>query len=287
MFSKIKVGNLLIIFIILFAALFAFFLTLSSCGTSKNQISSFSIYTSLEPIKFLIDNISGGEIPVGTLIKPGSDPHTFEISAKQLSDLIKSKAYFSIDLPFEKTLIDKIKRQNKNFKVYQLFKEEEGDEDVHIWLSISKIKQVSENILSSIIELYPEKKDIYKENYNNLLNKLDNLNDIVRFNIESSNIKSFLVFHPALTYFANDYGLNQISIENEGKVPSGSYLLEISKKIKKDNIRFIFVQEEFPIEQISQFVKDNNLEVVKIEILNYNLFDTLLKISEIFTKYKK
>jgi zinc transport system substrate-binding protein len=282
----LKKGNLLVIstFLTILITLFLFFF---SCASNSSQKNGFAIYTSIEPIRFLIDNLTGGEIATQTLIKPGADPHTFEISASQLSEILKAKAYFSIDIPFELTMIDKIKKQNKNFKVYKLYENSKPDEDIHIWLSINKIKEISGKILNSLIELYPDKKDIFNQNYNILINKLNGLNDTLKFNIESSNIKSFLVFHPSLTYFAADYGLNQISIENEGKVPSGNYLIDVNKRIKEDKISFIIVQPEFPVEQISQFVKDNKLDVVTVDILNYNLFDTLIKISEIFVKYRK
>ncbi len=259
---------------------------LFSCQTKSNQSNNISIFTSVEPIKFLIDNITGGDIYVDTLVKPGVDPHTFEISAKQLADIVKSKAYFSIDFPFEITLTEKIKKQNKNFKIYKLYINEDQVEDAHVWLSISKIKDITEKILQSLVELYPDKKDIFQENYNILLNKLDQIDEAIRFNIENSGFKAFLIFHPALTYFAQDYGLTQIAIEHEGKIPTGQHLAEIDKEIKVNKISFILVQPEFPVEQISQFIKDNNLKVYSVNLLNYNVLDTLLKISEIFIQNK-
>lgn len=33
-----------------------------------------------------------------------------------------------------------------------------------------------------------------------------------------------MIYHPALSYFARDYGLNQISIEEGGKEPSPAHL---------------------------------------------------------------
>ena len=54
-----------------------------------------------------------------------------------------------------------------------------------------------------------------------------------------------MVFHPAWTYFAKDYGLEQVSIEEGGKEPGPRALQRISEKGKKLEIKVIFVQKQF------------------------------------------
>lgn len=277
---KIMLKKLLILKLILLLILLSF-----SCSKSLEQNTKVDVYTSIPPIQFLIDNITGGNLVSKTILKPGSDPHTFEITPKEIALILKSKLYISIDLPFENILVEKIQKQNKNFKLILAYKN--NSEDIHLWTSITKIKILSENIFNALAELYPESKDLYASNYKNFLEKLNNLDIAIKFNIDSSKIKDFLIIHPALTYFAEDYGLFQISIEEEGKVTSTADLIEISKKIKEKSIRFIFIQPEFPEKQIEQFIKDNKLEPITIDILAYNIFDTLLKVSEAFVLYKK
>lgn len=277
---KIILKKLLILKLILLLILLSF-----SCSKSLEQNTKVDVYTSIPPIQFLIDNITGGNLVSKTILKPGSDPHTFEITAKEIDLILKSKLYISVDLPFENILIEKLRKQNKNFKLTIAYKN--NNEDIHLWTSITRIKILCENIFNALAELNPENKDLYASNYKNFLEKLNNLDFAIKYNIDSSKIKDFLIIHPALTYFAEDYGLNQISIEEEGKVTSTADLIEISKKIKEKNIRFIFIQPEFPEKQIEQFIKDNKLEPVTIDILGYNIFDTLLKVSETFVLYKK
>ena len=267
--------------ITIFALLFIFFiLAISNISCSKNNIDKNSIYTSMDPIKFIIDNIKSDEINVGTIMKPGSDPHTFEISPKDISLILNSYAYLKIGIPFEENIVDKINKQNKKFNIISIY--ENGNNDPHIWLSVKIINVLAENILNELTKLYPQNKSIFDDNYKIFIDKLNQIEKSIRFNIESSKIKSFLIIHPALTYFADDYGLTQIPIEEEGKVPTGSDLIELSKKIKEDKIRFIFSQPEFPSRQVSQFIKDNDLKEYNINFLDYNIFNTLILISEIF-----
>jgi len=267
--------------ITIFALLFIFFiLAISNISCSKNNIDKNTIYTSMDPIKFIIDNIKSDEINVGTIMKPGSDPHTFEISPKDISLILNSYAYLKIGIPFEENIVDKINKQNKKFNIISIY--ENGNNDPHIWLSVKIINVLAENILNELTKLYPQNKSIFDDNYKIFIDKLNQIEKSIRFNIESSKIKSFLIIHPALTYFADDYGLTQIPIEEEGKIPTGNDLIELSKKIKEDKIRFIFSQPEFPSRQVSQFIKDNDLKEYNINFLDYNIFNTLILISEVF-----
>ena len=267
--------------ITIFVLLFIFFiLAISNISCRKNIIDKNTIYTSMDPIKFIIDNIKSDEINVGTIMKPGSDPHTFEISPKDISLILNSYAYLKIGIPFEENIVDKINKQNKKFNIISIY--ENGNNDPHIWLSVKIINVLAENILNELTKLYPQNKSIFDDNYKIFIDKLNQIEKSIRFNIESSKIKSFLIIHPALTYFADDYGLTQIPIEEEGKIPTGNDLIELSKKIKEDKIRFIFSQPEFPSRQVSQFIKDNDLKEYNINFLDYNIFNTLILISEVF-----
>lgn len=54
-----------------------------------------------------------------------------------------------------------------------------------------------------------------------------------------------MIFHPNLGYLARDYGLEEISVEYEGKEPPPSRLKYLIDRARKDNIKIIFVQKEY------------------------------------------
>ena len=45
--------------------------------------------------------------------------------------------------------------------------------------------------------------------------------------LHSLDNKTFIIYHPALTYLANEYGLTQLCIEMDGKEPSPAQLKEL------------------------------------------------------------
>jgi zinc transport system substrate-binding protein len=49
--------------------------------------------------------------------------------------------------------------------------------------------------------------------------------------------RSFLIYHPAMGYFARDYGLTQISVEIDGKSPTTSNMRRVVDLARQDDIK--------------------------------------------------
>ena len=57
--------------------------------------------------------------------------------------------------------------------------------------------------------------------------------------------RHFLVFHPSWAYFARDYGLEQVSIEVDGKSPRPMDLARTIARAREMGVRTVFVQKQF------------------------------------------
>lgn len=73
-----------------------------------------------------------------------------------------------------------------------------------------------------------------------------------------------MIYHPALSYFARDYGLHQISIEEGGKEPSPAHLKELIDLCKAEDVRVIFVQPEFDKRNAETIAQQTGTKVVPI-----------------------
>jgi hypothetical protein len=71
------------------------------------------------------------------------------------------------------------------------------------------------NIYEGLIQIDPQGADFYRENLEAFLGELDALDRYISESFEGFANRYFLVFHPALGYFARDYNLNQLAIERE------------------------------------------------------------------------
>ena len=95
---------------------------------------------------------------------------------------------------------------------------------------------------------------------------------------------TFMIYHPALTYLARDYGLTQIAIENEGKEPSAKHLAHIIKQAENEGLKHIFYQSEFPASSVEIICKDINATAVEINPLEEDIFTNIRHIVTLITE---
>jgi zinc transport system substrate-binding protein len=89
-----------------------------------------------------------------------------------------------------------------------------------------------------------------------------------------------MIYHPALSYFARDYGLHQISIEEGGKEPSPAHLKEIIEVCKTEKVRIVFIQPEFDRRNAEVMAKETGTRIVPINPLSYNWEEEMIKIAK-------
>ncbi len=280
--------------ILIFSALF--FLMQSSCSGPAQKDPEPSIMVSILPQKYLVERITGENYRVNVLVPPGASAETYEPTPRQMQDVANSAIYFRIGyMEFENTVIRNLQRQNSSLKFVNTAEGvdliaseiiDHGDHvhlsgvDPHIWLSIPAVKIQLDNIVNAIIEVDPENSRVYQDNYNIFVEELDELH--AGFTEKLSDIKrrTFLIFHPALGYFARDYDLNQVSIEQEGKNPTAANMRKIVDIAREEGIRDVFIQMEFERDNATAITRELGGNVVEIDPLSENWMGNMKLIAE-------
>ncbi|MBA2176452.1 zinc ABC transporter substrate-binding protein [Halobacillus locisalis] len=74
-------------------------LILSACGeerstsTETSSDEALSIYTTVYPVQFFTEQIAGDSVEVTSILPPGTDPHTFEPTTKEMVKLAEADAF--------------------------------------------------------------------------------------------------------------------------------------------------------------------------------------------------
>jgi len=89
-----------------------------------------------------------------------------------------------------------------------------------------------------------------------------------------------------LSYFARDYGLKQISMEDEGKEPSPAQLKKMIETCRKENIHVIFVQQEFDTRNARIIADELELDIIPIQPLSYDWPTEMIHIAQSLTPNK-
>ncbi|MDD4109666.1 MAG: zinc ABC transporter substrate-binding protein [Prolixibacteraceae bacterium] len=278
--------------------LFTIPVLLFACNAKKDRSDSQSkpvVTVSIIPQKTFVEKIAGSDFDINVLIPPGASPATYTILPSQLKSISRSLVWFRIGhIGFEYSWKDKIGQANKNMLIVDLsqgidliadMQEQHGDHihidgiDPHIWLSPELVKKMSLRIAEVLIELNPDKKDVYTENYRKFKQEIEQLDMDIKNALKEYKGKHFLTFHPSLGYYAREYGLFQHSLESEGKEPTPQHMASIVKLARQNNIRVIFIQEEFDSDHARVFAEEIDGNIIKVSPLSPDWAGNLLKLT--------
>lgn len=249
-----------------------------------------TVTVTIEPFRYFVEQIAGNDVNVNVMVPAGSSPETYEPTPQQMVDLSQSVFYFKVgQIGFEKTWMKKLQQNAPDMKVIdtsagiRMLKTQSGNIDPHTWMSIKSADIITSNIAKALMDKYPEKAEEYKKRLRdfrkNKLDKLQNEIDNYLSNIKGEKLKSFVIYHPTLTYFAKENGLKQYAIE-EGREPSITQLKELIQRAKSEGINIIFVQKEFSNRNIQVFIDATHSKAVEINPLSYDWEGQMLLITK-------
>ncbi len=159
--------------------------------------------------------------------------------------------------------------------------------DPHIWLSPKRVKVMIEDIKDKLIELNPENKEVYEKNSSDYIEKLNEVDNEIELILKGLEKKSFIIYHPAFGYFADDYGIEMVAIEESGKEATVKRLQHVIDLANAEGIKVIFYQAEFDSQQAETIAQEIGGEVVKVEPLSSDYLENLKKIANTFKEVLK
>jgi zinc transport system substrate-binding protein len=151
--------------------------------------------------------------------------------------------------------------------------------DPHIWLSPMQVKKQVDVIATTLAQEDPANADVYNTNAQTFKEELDTLHDEIEAELSTLKTDKLMVFHPAWGYFADEYGLEQIAIEQSGKEPTAQELQHIIEVAKEEEIKVIFVQSQFNKEIAESIAEEVGAVVVSINPLSDDYINNLRNVA--------
>lgn len=271
------------------------------CCISSFAFAKLNTVVSIVPQKIFLEAIGGEFVNVEVMVLPGKDPHSYEPKPSQMKAIGEAKVYFTIGIEFEEAWMKKFKNQNKTMKIVDSsagikklemkehgHKEEKGYDshkhaglDPHVWTSPENIKVIAKNILEALVTEDSTHQEQYKANYLNLLAKVDATDAKIKELLKEVKPGSkFMVFHPAWGYFAQYYGLEQVTIEVAGKEPKPKVLARIMEEAKEEGVKAIFTQPEFSDKSAKQIADELKINVIKASNLSPNWDESFIALAK-------
>ena len=281
-----------------------FCLLLNAVAENKRSVVFVSIGPQLESVR----RIGGGAVDVHAMLPAGLNPETFSPDARAMSALARANAYVTIGVPFEKTIIAKIRASFPNLKIVDgrtgmSFRRmeggahhhhgehqdhddndhdhEAGEDDPHVWLSIENMKCHARMVAAVLAEVFPDTEhaaiDARTAEY---LRELDALSAELKAKLARLRGTEAVVYHPAFGYFLDDHGICQKAVELEGKEPGARYLGTVIREAKREGIRVIFVQPQFNVKAAEVLSHEIGGKVLPFDPLPNEYCDGLRRLAD-------
>lgn len=267
------------------------------------------ITVTIEPLRYFTEAIAGDRFTVVSMVPKGTSPETYDPTPQQLMDLAESKAYFRIGyIGFEQTWTDKLTDNVPHLQFFDMSQgvnliyddghthhheeqaaneghQHSGGVEPHIWNSTVNAQIIAGNILKALCSIDKANEAIYLERYNQLCRQIEHTDSLISQTLSTPGADgAFMIYHPALSYFARDYGLHQIPIEAGGKEPSPAHLKELINTCRKEKVRIIFVQPEFDRRNAELIAKQTGTKIVGINPLSYDWETEMLNTAKALTE---
>lgn len=235
-----------------------FFLLLFSCN-SQPVSGKPSILVSVAPYAFFVEKIAGNDLDVQILVPPGANPHIYEPSPKQVEKIMGAKIWFRLNEPSEKKIFTVLCEQSPSMKMVDLTEgmdlieecphdhdhcSHEG-KDTHVWMSPKLAEEQSILIAKALSQIFPQMKERFDRGLAELMKELETLDMEIAAKLKPFAGDAILVSHPAFGYYCREFGLQQLSIEYEGKDPLPQDIERTLQAAQASHVQAVFTQVQY------------------------------------------
>jgi zinc transport system substrate-binding protein len=262
-----------------------------SLSSSPSAAETMQVFVSVLPQKYFAERVGGERVSVSVMVGPGQSPATYEPTPKQMVLLDDALLYFRIGVPFERVWVDRIAEANPGMKVVdtgeQVTARRPDDRekiDPHIWTSPLLADHIARTMKDAFAAADPGHRAEFERNYRLLAADLRQLDTDIRTLLGALERRSFMVFHPSWGYFADTYGLEQIAIEKYGTEPGARHLAEVIETARSENLRVIFVQEQFSRRNAEAVAKETGAKIVVVDPLAEDYIANLMSVAALFAE---
>lgn len=224
-------------------------------GATEETSDQLTVYASTFALKSFAEEIGGDRVRVEMVIPPGADPHTYEPTSKQMTDIAEADLFLTVghDLePYVESMEKSLANENVTFvktaedvtllsaeDTVHVHGEDEhsedkhaeeeaghseddghnhGQYDPHVWLDPMNAVSMAEAVEAAFSEQAPDYKDEFADRLSAFKEEADTLDAELKAAVDAGSKSELLVTHAAYGYLAERYGFEQLPIT--GLTPS-------------------------------------------------------------------
>lgn len=280
----------------------------TAANTGNEDDGRIKVAVSVVPEAAFVEAVAGDLVDVVTVIPSGYSPANYQPTTLEMQALSDADIYFVMNVPAEDAnILPKIYDFNEDIKlvnlryvvseVYPLIHmeahehgeedeheedeheedehDEEGTVDPHIWLSPKRAVVIVQTIANELAKMDEANAETYQANAAEYITELEKLDAEIAEIVDDMDNKAFMIYHGSYGYFADDYGLDMISLEIDGKAATAANMQSAIEHANEQNITAVFYQDEFDDNQAKTISEEISGSVEKARALSYDYIDSL------------
>jgi len=263
----------------------------STKSSTKEDVPTVAV--TIVPQATFVKAVAGDLVEVVTMVPPGRSPESYAPTPKELQQFSDASIYFTIGISAEDVnILPRTQDINKNMKVVSLADEvakvypdrefAPGSRDPHTWLSPKRAVVMVRTIARELSAIDPENSYTYEKNANKYIAEIEKADSEIAVLLKDIKGRTFIMYHPAFGYFADDYGLNMLALEEEGKEATARDLQEIIDAARAENIKVVFYQAEDESKKSRAFAEEIGGRAEMINPLAADYIENLKKVAQLF-----
>ena len=264
------------------------------CAT-KSDCNKKTIYVTITPMHSIIEEITAGDFDVEVIVPKGASPETFEPTPKQVTAFSNAEFILSTGLiDFEQSLVGRISGSAELVNLSEGIEliagscshgnhQHKHGVDPHIWTSPRALRTMVTHAHDAIIAHYPDSVK-YTEATERLLERIAALDNYCATRIEAAGVEAIMIYHPAYTYYARDYDIEQIAIEHDGKEPSLRQTTALIERAKEHGISTILRQPQYSEDKVRAIASDAGAEIITTDPLSEDIFGEIERVTDIICR---
>lgn len=298
MFKPARNIKITLLFLLLGLAMLAVFGCVNQekeSSSSADNAKKIRVAVSIVPQASFVKAVGGDLVEVITMIPPGANPENYAPGPKIMEQLSDTQIYFAIGVPAEVNgILPRLKQLNPEMKIVDLAAQVDrayparemapGEKDPHRWLSPKRAVVMVKSIANELAAADPQHAGIYQKNAQAYQAQLEELDKEITASLSGVAGHSFIVYHPAMGYFADDYGLKMIAMEEEGKEATAQGIQSVVDQAKKENIKVVFYQAEMDSKQAQTIAQELGGQAELIAPLDPDYINNLRKTAQTFAR---
>ena len=262
----------------------------AACNQQEQDTDKIGVVVTILPQAEFVGSIGGDRVEITVMVPPGASPHTYEPTPSQMVALSEAEMYAKVGsgIDFELAWMDALVAQNEDMLVVDCSQGVElwqmtaageegaaGSMDPHIWLSPQNAIIMVQNIADGLIQIDPDNGAYYRQNRDAYIQQLEQLDRDIEDGLSAVTNRVFMVFHPAFGYFAAEYDLTMLPIEDEGKEPTPAGLQHLIEQAEEHNIKVVFAEPQYNQQSAAVIADEIGGRVVLVDPLAEDYIDNL------------